>query len=786
MKKIKTLRTAFLCGLLLNAAASGAWYTVRVHSRGIPLSDVEITVRETGTAYYTGTNGVCVFSLPGNNTNTLTALLAGYLKQETRLISTNVIIELEPVAGTLPDVLVRGAAERRPGKTAGMEAADIARTTQVLFGDVAQTVTSMPGVVSSGSSIDGRMYIQGGSDSEMTAYIDGIPVTHFYRFGGLNTLFNPSYIASAELYSAGYSAAYGGGMSGVLSLTTRTPASNGSGFFDFASCCADLFYTVRPGAAWSLTADARASYYQFLPALLYPELKDTALQAIIDGLVSIRYTPAQNDRFQFLVLGSRSGFDFNMPALEQFSKTDTPIENGRSAGEELLMVAGLSYAHVFDAGHRLTAACAYTPWWSLTKASMRFISSGLTEINPGITQDVDMRQTVLAHLIEPSLRFESAAFSGNTVELGCSGRLYDITSSLDLAHFTQALGSSEPAVHEEKHRSPGNDMYELGAYLTDSFMWQALTLDAGLRCDYFGYLSSYALGPRIGIRADLFDVFSIYARAGRYAAFPVMLLTAEALPGLQPERAAHLLAGTSFEDRDVLIRAEGFYKEYTGLIKQDISRGLVNAGERTVYGGSLFLQRKQQLRQWVDGYLTYTFTRGTETVRGRSPETAASRYAAADGVSYVPGHIREHSISLLAAFTYRSNDVTPVFNMFEGLKLSIDWRVMSGKPYTMATNVIAVPGGSILMFDAYNSARTPWVHKLDIKLSWYIEHMPPGLLGALFGAPAMPMEIYVAVINVYNTENRSDFWYYVKDGGLSVYYTKDLQLTPTVGIKMVF
>ena len=89
----------------------------------------------------------------------------------------------------------------------------------------------MAGVAIREQGIDQHPGVNGGIGAEITSLIDGVDVSH-NRFGGLLIFYVPSTsLAETRVESAGFSAEYGRGISGVVSATIKTGTNNFHGDF---------------------------------------------------------------------------------------------------------------------------------------------------------------------------------------------------------------------------------------------------------------------------------------------------------------------------------------------------------------------------------------------------------------------------------------------------------------------------------------------------------------------------------------------------------------------------
>ncbi len=116
----------------------------------------------------------------------------------------------------------RARFDSEPGVTARVvEAA----TLKVLPGlgepDILRAIELLPGVIST-SDFSSAYNVRGGSADQNLIMIDGFTVFNPFHLGGLFSVFNSDAIERAELFSGGFGAEYGGRVSSVLNIESRT------------------------------------------------------------------------------------------------------------------------------------------------------------------------------------------------------------------------------------------------------------------------------------------------------------------------------------------------------------------------------------------------------------------------------------------------------------------------------------------------------------------------------------------------------------------------------------
>ena len=86
--------------------------------------------------------------------------------------------------------------------------------------DLAQFLQVIPGVVFTGDQ-GGQLYIRGGAPIHNVVLLDGMILYNAFHSIGLFSVFDTDVIKTADVYTGGFSAEYGGRISSVVDIKTR-------------------------------------------------------------------------------------------------------------------------------------------------------------------------------------------------------------------------------------------------------------------------------------------------------------------------------------------------------------------------------------------------------------------------------------------------------------------------------------------------------------------------------------------------------------------------------------
>jgi hypothetical protein len=116
----------------------------------------------------------------------------------------------------------RARFENEPGVTARVvEASTIRLLPGLGESDVLRAVEMLPGVIST-SDFSSSFNVRGGSTDQNLILIDGFTVFNPFHLGGLFSVFNTDAVEQAELFAGGFGAEFGGRVSSVLNIESRS------------------------------------------------------------------------------------------------------------------------------------------------------------------------------------------------------------------------------------------------------------------------------------------------------------------------------------------------------------------------------------------------------------------------------------------------------------------------------------------------------------------------------------------------------------------------------------
>ena len=165
--------------------------------------------------------------------------------------------------------------------------------------DFAQYLQVLPGVVSTGDQ-GGQLYIRGGTPIQNMLLLDGMMIYNPFHSIGLFSVFDSDIIGSAEVYTGGFGAEFGGRISSVMDIRTRDGNRKRiTGKVDLNTFGAKLllegpFIKMKENSAFSLgyILSVKGSYLKYSSKAFYPYVNDGLPYNYLDTLAAQR--PAMN------------------------------------------------------------------------------------------------------------------------------------------------------------------------------------------------------------------------------------------------------------------------------------------------------------------------------------------------------------------------------------------------------------------------------------------------------------------------------------------------------------
>ena len=619
--------------------------------------------------------------------------------------------------------------------TAGVQAinpADIERVpTPDVSGDLATYLTTTPGVVTTGDR-GGQLFIRGGEPSQNLVLLDGMAIYQPFHVLGFYSAFPSDLLARADLYAGGYPARFGGQISSVLDVATRTGNKE--------------------------TAAAAVSVAPFVSAArIEGPLAKGSVSFLASGRVSVIEQGAARLVAQPLPFSFGDVFGkihANVTQNAQLSVSGIHTYDRGTVGED---VGGIVPEEVRWKNTAIGLRFLFLPGSFPLRAETLVSVSELTS-EQGLSEDPSRASSIGRINFEVNLTNYLGPVDLNT---GAFLRTSRLTSALDqIGNVETDDFFTEAGVYLEPEVRVGSGLRVQGGLRVHSFPNDGRTyLEPRFR-------SVLTVGPHefsvagglyhqevVGVndRRDVANVFTAWTRS----------------PAGEVASAWHAIAGFRTQPTSNLeFVAEGYYKSLDGLAVAEWTAfprftTAVQPAEGEVRGLDTRIEFRQSS---VYAYLGY----GLSFVEYDAKGEVLQLWYGEETLRFNPPHDRRHQVNALISGT--------VF----GVDLSARWQFGSGLPFTRALGfdqfinpsgpipVFEEPGQPRVIYERPFNGRLPTYHRLDLSAERTFDLGPAELTAQL------------ALINAYD---RANLFYY---DTFTLRRIDQLPIVPSFGLKLAY
>src|SRR5688500_7351302 len=142
--------------------------------------------------------------------------------------------------------------------------------------DIAGYFQTVPGVISTGDQ-GGQVYVRGGTPIQNKVLLDGMTIYNPFHSIGFYSVFETELIRSADIYTGGFNAKYGGRISSVMDISYRDGNTKRfSGVVGLSPFTSQLLLEGPLNKAQSISyvVSAKASVLEQTSKALYPYIND--------------------------------------------------------------------------------------------------------------------------------------------------------------------------------------------------------------------------------------------------------------------------------------------------------------------------------------------------------------------------------------------------------------------------------------------------------------------------------------------------------------------------------
>lgn len=559
-------------------------------------------------------------------------------------------------------------------------------------GDLANYLTTLPGIVTSGDR-GGQLFIRGGEPTQNLVLLDGMPVFQPFHVLGFYSAFPADILSTADVYAGGYNARFGGQLSSVLDVSSRSGNKRRFG--------------------------ATASVAPFVSgASIEGPLVPNAASFLITGRKSVIEQGASN------LVSQPLPFDFG----DVFAKVHvTPSVSSQMS---------LSGLYTFDTGTVGDIEAPRPDEVRYTNAGGSFRYVLLPGTAP-LLGEVQLSYSYLDTELGPSAESAIGEPSNSDIGLVRTSNLSRFNGQFDLTYFLRGIdlrfGGFVRTTNTQSSigglfqgvSSDRVNVTEAGFYVEPEFkIGTALRIMPGFRVTVSPSLGEQFYEPRfravfetgahrLSAAAGLYNQ-PIVGISDRRDATSIFTVWATAPFGNTP-RALHVLGGYRLQPSSWLdLSFEGFYKDLENLsIPEWTAFPRLTTNLQPANGEAYGMDARAEVRAG-GAYLAINY--GLSHVTYSATSSRFELWYGDETLNFRPAHDRRHQATVIAS--------TPIY----GFTLSARWQMGSGLPYSRALgfdvyipptstpDVTAEAGTPRVIYERPFNGLLPDYHRLDVSV----------------------------------------------------------------------
>ena len=636
--------------------------------------------------------------------------------------------------------------------------------------DLAQYLQVLPGVTFTGDQ-GGQLYIRGGSPVQNKVLLDGMIIYNPFHSIGLFSVFDTDIMRSADVYTGGFNAEYGGRISSIMDITYRDGDKKrlrgklSASTFSSKLMLEGPIKKAREGkGAITFVLSGKHSYLQQSSEMYKPYFQGLSSENT-RGVDTLGLPYGFTDLYGKVTFSGGRGskfsvFGFNF--LDNVNYSEDVGLNWNSGG------GGFNFVLVPATSKTLIEGVLAVSNYDIELKEVDGLSrtSGISGFNFGM---------------------DFTTFSGdNQFKYGL-----EVLGFSTKYNFFNSIGTR---ITQDQNTTEG------GAYFMYRINAGKMVIEPSLRAQYYSSLDVFSPEPRLGFKYNITDKFRLKLAGGMYSQ---NLISANSdrdivnlfygfLSGpenLQEEfteedgstrpithklqKANHYIAGFEVDlSRKISINVEGYYKDFTQLT--NTNRNQIFDENDDAAANKPDVEKKEFIIETGDAYGVDVVLKYKTTKLNAWLVYSLGKVTRWDGIQeYAPVFDRRHNVNMVIAYTF-GKDLNWEFNT--------RWNLASGFPFTQTQgfyegiafsstnqNYTSTNGTLDIEFAELNKGRLPYYHRLDINLKRKFVLGKNSILEANIGAT--------------NAYNRDNLFFIDRVTAEKVY---QLPLMPSLGLSLTF
>ena len=630
-------------------------------------------------------------------------------------------IHLLEFAQEMTDYYVKGET-----KTTNAEVSQITITQQdikrvpVTMGeaDIVGALLVTPGVISSGDQ-GGQLYIRGGPPIQNKVIMDGAVIYNPFHSIGVLSVFDTDLIRSADVYTGGFGAQYGGRISSVMDIHIRDGNMRHFAGKVGVTPISSKIILEGPikklkdtgGSSASFLLNARGSFLEYSSRVFYPYANISSTNSVTQGLPYNFWDIYGKIAVNAGDDGSKVNiFGFTHNDIVNFSGITTLNWSSAGGGLNFIVVPG-------TANVRIDGAFSYSNY----------------QIKMVEQNELALRRESGVNAFNFNVNFHQF-FGNNRITYGLEA----------LGTFTNLYYDTPYSTHIENE----NNNTEIAAFARAKINKWGFVFEPSFRLHYYASIGEVSPEPRLSIKYNITDWWRLKAAGGLYSQnlvaansdrdvvnlFYGFLSGVDNLPDYyrgakvtsRLSRSQHGIFGMEFDlGKHVDINVEGYFMNFSQLLNVNrnklydegsqpagtpdylVADVIVESGYAAGFDATVKFEystpnKIHNFYLWV----VYSFLK-TE----RTDELT----------TYTPHFARQHNINVVGSYAWGKK---------KDWEASVRWNLGSGFPFTQTqgfyefldfqgginTDYLSGNGTLGIQYAGPNTGELPWYHRLDVNV----------------------------------------------------------------------
>ncbi len=634
--------------------------------------------------------------------------------------------------------------------------------------DFAQYLQTTPGVVTTGDQ-GGQMYIRGGSPIQNKVLLDGMTIYNPFHSIGFFSVFDTDIIRSADIYTGGFSAVYGGRISSIMDITTIDGNKKRHAGKISINPFGSKFKMEGPikkldedniGNTASYIFSGKTSYLEQTSKLLYNYIDSNGLPFNFTDLFGkLSFNTANGSKINF--------FGFNYNDRVRYKAVSDLNWDSWGVGSNFVIVPSSSTMLILGRFNISDYKISLTEKDPVTGGNLSPRTSRINGFNFGFDFKYFLRE--------------------NEIKYGI-----DINGFATEFDFFNSVG---------RQIEQNQNTTELAGYIDSKIIKGLLVINPSFRAQYYASLRNFSPEPRLGIKYNVSEKFRLKGATGLFSqnlisansdrdvvnlfygflSGPDNLQDSITLSNGQRverthnlQKATHAILGGELDlSRNFTLNVEGYYKWFNQL--SNINRNKLYNDNINTYTIPDEL-KKDFIIESGDAY-------GVDVVlKYQGDKTyiwavySLGKVTRWDGLrEYAPLFDRRHNINLVGTKTFGEND---------NWEVNIRWNFGSGLPFTQTqgyyhsidyaqglnTDITTINSTDLeIIYADLNQGRLSAYHRFDLAIKKHVEINK-----------STTLDVTASVTNLYNRQN---IFYVDRVTTEKVY---QLPLLPSLGLSFKF